>query len=565
MFRNRFLITLVLLTFFVSPSFFAKEIQPSKKEIQKLTIKAENYLKNGDYEKSLIIARLVFNQSIKLNNNTLIANCYNTIAGNYEGLNQINKAILFYNKGLNYANKTSDNLIKYQINNNLGNTYCFQKNEYTKGIDFYKRSIRYSKKLSDSSRIIIAKLNIAWAYFDKKDFSLGLPHLQQVNEYYKKHRDSKTIVLLNMLNGMYYSSVDNYKKANYHFVTAIEFGKFGYDQYDLSITYKEYSAFLLKNKEFEKAYKNLAVYLDITDEIYDQEVLKDATVLGFDLQLEEYKRQIDKIESEYNTKKALLTIEQTRDKKIIAIMTLFFIISSILFYFSYQNNILKQRSKLSSIRSKIQENTINATLDGQEKERKKIASFLHDNISALLSAAGMHLTVFITQNQGLNPEIEKTKAILAEAHDKIRDLSHQLIPSLLIRFGLFYALEDLCEKNSNTNIQFDFVNTIPENTRFNEEFEMKMYFIISELLNNIIKHSEANSAKLTIEKIQQQFQVVVWDDGKGFYTTNLDSSEGFGINQIRARVKNMEGKITIDSAKYLGTTITICTPILERQ
>jgi signal transduction histidine kinase len=76
-------------------------------------------------------------------------------------------------------------------------------------------------------------------------------------------------------------------------------------------------------------------------------------------------------------------------------------------------------------------------------ERKKIAVFLHDNISALLSSAGLHLNVHTMKNKTQSEEITKTIAILGEAHDKVRDLSHELLPSLLVRFGLFYALKDL--------------------------------------------------------------------------------------------------------------------------
>lgn len=124
-------------------------------------------------------------------------------------------------------------------------------------------------------------------------------------------------------------------------------------------------------------------------------------------------------------------------------------------------------------------------------ERKKNAPFLHDNVNSLLSSAVLHLNVFTTQNNINSEEIQKTKAILAEVHDLLRDLSHELVPALLVRFGLIYALEDLCERNSNSNIVFDFSSTIPTEKRYVAKFEMKVYFIVSELFSNIVKHSEA--------------------------------------------------------------------------
>ncbi|GAA6773257.1 hypothetical protein [Flavobacterium sp. CGRL2] len=83
---------------------------------------------------------------------------------------------------------------------------------------------------------------------------------------------------------------------------------------------------------------------------------------------------------------------------------------------------------------------------------------------------------------------------MSEAHELLRDMSHDLVPSLLVRFGLIYALEDLCEKNSNSAIEFEFSSSIPTSRRYLEKFEMKIYFIVSELFNNIIKHSDAKKS-----------------------------------------------------------------------
>ena len=97
-------------------------------------------------------------------------------------------------------------------------------------------------------------------------------------------------------------------------------------------------------------------------------------------------------------------------------------------------------------------------------------------------------------------EIVKARAIIKDAHDKVRDLSHQLVPTLLAKFGLIYALQDLCEKNSNSIISFEFTSNLNSKMRFDEDYEMKLYFIISEMINNVLKHSNASKADVTINK-----------------------------------------------------------------
>lgn len=253
--------------------------------------------------------------------------------------------------------------------------------------------------------------------------------------------------------------------------------------------------------------------------------------------------------------------EQLRNKKVVSLFIVLIIILFFLFYFFYQNNQLKQKIKRKDIKQKILLNVINAGIDSQETERRKIASFLHDNVNSLLSSAGLHLNVFTTQNNINSEEIQKTKAILAEAHDLLRDMSHDLVPALLVRFGLIYALEDLCERNSNSNIVFEFSSTIPTERRYVEKFEMKIYFIVSELFSNIIKHSEAKKTTFSLVEKNNQLVIAIHDNGKGFTSKKTKDAEGFGLNRIRARIKKFKGSFTIDSKPNEGTTIKIKIPL----
>ncbi|WP_241676636.1 sensor histidine kinase [Flavobacterium pectinovorum] len=254
-------------------------------------------------------------------------------------------------------------------------------------------------------------------------------------------------------------------------------------------------------------------------------------------------------------------INQLGNKKIISLSIILVIILSFLFYLYYQNNKLKEKIKRKDIKQKILLNVINAGIDSQEIERKKIASFLHDNINSLLSSVGLHLNAFTMQNNIKSEEIQKAKSILAEAHDLLRDMSHEQVPTLLLRFGLIYALEDLCERNSNSSIHFGYSSTISTEKRYTEKFEMKLYFIVTELFNNIIKHSDAQNAEISLSEKQNLFTIMIHDDGKGFKTQKLKEAEGFGLNRIRARIKKYKGTISIISKENEGTAIKIQVPL----
>ncbi|RYJ51104.1 tetratricopeptide repeat protein [Flavobacterium petrolei] len=559
-YRQIIIVLLVLLSCSIN-TVFAHKKKPTKEEVTKLSNEAILLMKDGSYEKSLIKSRLALSQAIRLKDNNLIAGSYNTIAANFDQLSEFDKAFYYYKKGLTYANKTNNDVLKNWLNNNLGNIYCFDKKQYEKGIYYYKKSLEYSTRIKDSAQIVFTKLNLTWAYFDIGRYDEGLPYLKYINEHHKKHGDTSTIVALNMLNGMYYNYKNEPEKATFFFENAIKLGNEGNEKSDLSYSHHEFSKFLLKNGDYKNAYKNLALFNAITDELNNEEKLNKANVAGINLEIDEYKREIDKIESEFKSKESVLLQEQSRNKKIVIILSAILLLLFLLFYLYSQNAQLKQKNKLKDLRSKAQENMINASINGQELERKKIAAFLHDNISALLSSAGLHLHAYTSQNQTYSQEIMKTKAILEEAHDQVRDLSHELMPSLLARFGLFDALDDLCEKNSNSILHFEYASSINRKTRYDEDFEMKIYFIIMELLNNIIKHSDASQSKLSINENNGLLKIILRDNGKGFDSSRFHVLEGFGLNQIKARINNLKGNIHLNSKVNAGTIITIEVPI----
>lgn len=565
MFQNRILLLLLQVLIFWGATVFAQTDTLSKKEIKALVTEATRLLKSEKHEKSLIKSRIALKYAIASKDDNLIANSYNIIAANFDELAEFEKAFFYYKKGMIYANKTNNYELKNWLHNNLGNIYCFDKKEYKKGIYHYKKSLEYSKKGRDSVQIFFTKLNITWAYFDINQFEHGLPYLQYINKYSQKHGDESTLVVLNMLNGMYHSHINNPKKAIWFFEKSIQSGTKDAYKSDLSFSHHEYSKFLLKIEDYKNAYHHLELYNKINATLNYEEKSKKLNIAGINLEIDEYKRNINTIETKYKSKEQLLIEKQSKNKKISIIIISVLLLIIAFSYLHFQNNQLKQTNKFKDIESKIQENIITASINGQEMERKKIASFLHDNISALLSTAALHLTTFSTKNKNNSEEITKTKAILIQTHYKIRDLSHQLLPSLLVRFGLFYALNDLCEINSNSTIDFKFSSKVSTQTRYQDEFEMKMYFIISELLNNIIKHSQANKAKLSLREKDNQLIICVSDDGKGFDIDKYKIIEGFGLYQIKARINNSNGEFKIDSVIDSGTTIHIKVPIVYKE
>ncbi|HRE76718.1 MAG TPA: ATP-binding protein [Flavobacterium sp.] len=400
--------------------------------------------------------------------------------------------------------------LSFSYNNHF--VYYTLINEKENAKSYLDSSYNFAVKHNIKNSIIGTLSNYGYYYMQyENDFKKGAETYEKIKNEYKDDLTTFDYVEL-YLNLVYaYEQIGDYKKANFYSSLAYEYSQKLYNE-------------------------------NLSDKIREIET----------------KYNITKVEDEYKEKSKQLEERQSRNKKIIFIFVALFGFSLVLFYFFYQNLQLKQRNKIKELDSEIQENIINASIDGQEKERKKLSEVLHDNISALLSSAGLHLSAYLVGHKDEIPEeILKARSLLKEAHDQVRDLSHELVPPVLAKLGLYYAVQDLCEKNSNSIINFTFNYFGSNQKRYNEEFEIKVYFIITELVNNIVKHSKATSGYITLEERNNQIIINVEDNGKGFDSTKTYNSDGFGLTQIKARVKNLKGKITINSKLNAGTLVYI--------
>src|SRR6478609_1340221 len=319
--RFLFLIHFLLLIHFSQISHAQNKVF-SDQEILNLLKKARVNRIDGDYERSLLKSRAALEQSIRNKNNDLIANSYLIIASNFDELTEPLKALHYYRLGLYYVNKTNNYKLKNQFYNNLGNIYCFDKKQYDKGIFYYQKSLEQSQKILDKKQIFLTKLNITWAYFDIGNFEEGLPYLKYINKYQSVFGSKSILVSLNMLNGMYHNYIDENEKADAYFQKAIEYGNSENEKSDLSFAHLEYSKFLNKINEPQKAYENLCLFNQITEELNLKEELNKANIVGVNLEIDHYKREIDKIESSYKTNQDKLIDEQSKNKKIVVIVLL---------------------------------------------------------------------------------------------------------------------------------------------------------------------------------------------------------------------------------------------------
>jgi PAS domain S-box-containing protein len=217
---------------------------------------------------------------------------------------------------------------------------------------------------------------------------------------------------------------------------------------------------------------------------------------------------------------------------------------------------LRKRMEDEALRLKLeqQKEVLNAVLDTQEEERKRIAEALHNGVGQLLYAAKLNLE--------RQQKSERSEAffllieLLDEAIRETRTISFELMPRILEDFGLETALEELIKRICMGAIHFNLQTNGLQ--RFSETIEIAVYRIIQELINNILKHSQATQAKVEVSCKRNIISITVQDNGIGFdLKSKATKTKGIGLTGIRNRVKLLDGVMNVETAPNAGTSIKI--------
>jgi signal transduction histidine kinase len=149
----------------------------------------------------------------------------------------------------------------------------------------------------------------------------------------------------------------------------------------------------------------------------------------------------------------------------------------------------------------------------------------------------------------------------AEALEQVREIAYYLRPSQLERLGLTSAIEEMIERvSASAGISFD-VELAPLDGVFSKQDEINFYRIVQESLNNIIKHSGAKSATISITKDESKVELLIEDHGKGFAPEeagdNHRKSRGLGLKGMAERARLLGGTYTVKSFPGEGTTVIV--------
>ncbi|WP_299015608.1 sensor histidine kinase [uncultured Polaribacter sp.] len=232
----------------------------------------------------------------------------------------------------------------------------------------------------------------------------------------------------------------------------------------------------------------------------------------------------------------------------------------LLFFFLSRKKIIQKELQKKNLAINHQKEMIQSIIVTQEKERKRIAQDLHDDISAKLNV--INLNANLLKDGNLKPEeYTLVNDAILKATDKTlesaRKIAHNLLPPILDKFGLKEAIEELADSFSNSRkIAIDY------NLEYPKEFlskakELHLFRIVQELINNSVRHGKAKNSVVNIVTKNKNLLFSYTDNGVGFDIDDTKHQKGLGMKNIESRAALLNANFLVESQKNTGFEITL--------
>lgn len=291
--------------------------------------------------------------------------------------------------------------------------------------------------------------------------------------------------------------------------------------------------------------------------------------------LEKLSRNLASTVGNDNVIKAEKIKKQTAEKRLLAV-GLFIILLAFSFIVFTLNQKIKHRKRLAEKDAELHQRelekilkekeveTLNALMEGQEKERKRLGEELHDKLGGMLSTIKYQFSALIDKVDGLaadsGNEIKRLNQLIDVSAGEVRRLSHQMTTSILSKFGLDAALRELVHMASvNGKLKVNYVKTgdLPD---LSPEIELNFYRITQEALSNIMKYANASVVSISLTIHDDEISLVIDDNGKGFNVSEAEKGLGIGLENMKKRAHKCGAHLSIDSSINRGTTIIAALP-----
>jgi len=245
------------------------------------------------------------------------------------------------------------------------------------------------------------------------------------------------------------------------------------------------------------------------------------------------------------------------------ILTLTFQISLIGLYLFYKSiQIIRENQNIKLAIADERQKASEAIVDSLHHERERISMVIHDSLASLLSAARINLEALKHKFKTLQDQDEYVTAnsLLVKIGSEMRHISHNLMPATLKSLGIIAEIEKhirAIQTESSIQIEFEHLGFTK---RLPERIELEFYYISMEIIDNMVKYSQAETALIQFNYYEDELIAIYEDNGIGFSFDEIRQGAN-GLKNIQSRVTWLKGQLDIHASKNEGTSITINIPV----
>ncbi len=532
------------------------------------------YKYSGDFDlglKNALSANYIFR---KLKLEAPLARSYINLGNTYEKIGDYDTAVSCFEKSYQIGQKINNpDIISTSLINKTVVYWQRANEEMEKGDsitglkmyqltkDEFLKSIEYSKKINDLSALSMLYSNISIVYNDLGMFKESIESAKKAISLSKELNIMTD--QLNALNnlGIAYQNMKEYNSAKRSYLESLDLARKSKHKEAI----KKACINLSTAYELMGDYKKSLEYARLTA-VYEDSLFSESK----QKLIEEHKTNFEILHlKDQNQIKELDKKRIRAERNItlgIGILVVVALLSLIIFFRmrARKNRIIAQQ-RIQKLEDEKKLMAARSVLVGQEKERERIAQELHDGIGVLLSTASIHFSSVESKADAETSEmLKKANKLLKEAGKEVRQISHNMMPGVLSKFGLKEAIEDLFEDiEESTDIEIDLQLTCGE-MRLAENMEIMLYRVIQEMLNNTLKHAKASKISLLISRDDNEIFIDYHDNGIGFVEDKLPHEKSLGVSGIRSRIDYLGGTIELLSATDKGTKYAIMIPLSEK-
>lgn len=464
----------------------------------------------------------------------------------------------FHAEGLQYLNlahkiskEVKDLRIEAYSIRNLGH-FAIENNDFETAKDYLNRGLEICSELNSIEicyhiHFAFGRLLIELGEFEEAEISIL--QAKKLAETRKLNQDviESSILLgeLEFRRGQFKKSSQIFREVNFN----------PDDIKDIRVAamaFKSWSKAESEIGNFKKSNELMANYVGVSDSLHlsinknllanadrkYQTEKKNKEIIVQQLQLRESESELQKKNSESNYMIGII---------------IFLLVASILTWFLYQQKEKRKNQELLTLKREYQIKTLESLIEGEEKERFRIAKELHDGVNGDLSAIKYKLSSLLEMN---NKVIKEAITMIDDSCKQVRAISHNLVPPSLESFNLIEATEVYCNNlnnvTSNVSILFQHIG---DSVSITKKAEVNAFRVIQELVTNGIKHAEAKNINVQISCRDNTIQITVEDDGIGFDKNEI-TSDGIGLNNVQSRLDYLNASLDFVSNEK-GTSYTI--------